>query len=227
MPDLKTVTFDATLKPCPFCGGTSLTTDVTQTDAVHWICSIDCGDCDSSMRPVYDSKSDSEAAADARQLWNTRAPTPAAQSAGQEATDAPSAIWTTEMLASVRKDAETLHSRLSCRPLAGDAAPVNGGAFRKRVCAALMIPEALDDDAVITTVELTDYEFRRLFSESVNGGEQSNAINTELLEAVEAMIEWDAREKDHAVDFYARMDLCAQAFDKARAAIRSYAKEQK
>jgi len=87
MPDLKTVTFDATLKPCPFCGGTSITTDVTQTDADRWICSIDCGDCDSSMRPVYDSKSDSEAAADARQLWNTRAPTPAAQRAGQEAAD--------------------------------------------------------------------------------------------------------------------------------------------
>jgi hypothetical protein len=53
-----------------------------------------------------------------------------------------------------------------------EAAPVNGGEFRKRICAALMIPESLDDEAVITTVELTDYEFRRLFAESVNGGER-------------------------------------------------------
>lgn len=41
----------------------------------------------------------------------------------------------------------------------------------------------------------------------------------ELLEALQAMIEWDDRENDHAVDFYERMDLCAIAFDKARAAI--------
>lgn len=41
----------------------------------------------------------------------------------------------------------------------------------------------------------------------------------ELLEACAAMIEWDDREKDHAVDFAARMALCAAAFDKARAAI--------
>lgn len=45
------------------------------------------------------------------------------------------------------------------------------------------------------------------------------AAAPELLEACEAMIEWDAREQDHAVDFYARMDLCKLAFDKARAAI--------
>ena len=29
----------------------------------------------------------------------------------------------------------------------------------------------------------------------------------------------DDREKDHAVDFYARITLCAEAFDKARTAI--------
>jgi hypothetical protein len=34
-----------------------------------------------------------------------------------------------------------------------------------------------------------------------------------------AMLEWDDREKDHAVDFNARMDLCRAAFDKARSAI--------
>lgn len=45
------------------------------------------------------------------------------------------------------------------------------------------------------------------------------AAAPELLEACMAMLEWDDREKDHAVDFYARMDLCRAAFDKARAAI--------
>lgn len=42
----------------------------------------------------------------------------------------------------------------------------------------------------------------------------------ELLEACMAMLEWDDREKDHAVDFNARMELCRAAFNKARAAIR-------
>lgn len=41
----------------------------------------------------------------------------------------------------------------------------------------------------------------------------------DLLDACMAMIEWDDREQDHAVDFNARMDLCRAAFDKARAAI--------
>ncbi|AVG38339.1 hypothetical protein MC81_02530 [Achromobacter insolitus] len=41
----------------------------------------------------------------------------------------------------------------------------------------------------------------------------------ELLDACMAMLEWDDREQDHTVDFYARMDLCRAAFDKARAAI--------
>ncbi|ANC46290.1 hypothetical protein [Pandoraea pnomenusa] len=70
------------------------------------------------------------------------------------------------------------------------AAPVNGSEFRKRVCAALMIPESLDDEAVITTVELTDYEFRRLFAESVNGGERAKPTplfmtGWQLLEALD------------------------------------------
>ena len=52
----------------------------------------------------------------------------------------------------------------------------------------------------------------------VNNGPLLAASN-DLLEACEAMIEWDAREQDHAVDFYARLDLCKLAFDKARAAI--------
>lgn len=45
------------------------------------------------------------------------------------------------------------------------------------------------------------------------------AAAPELLQACEAMIEWDDREEDHAVDFAARMALCERAFDLARAAI--------
>ena len=45
------------------------------------------------------------------------------------------------------------------------------------------------------------------------------AAAPDLLEACVAMIEWDAREEDHAVDFHARMMLCKAAFQKARAAI--------
>ena len=44
-------------------------------------------------------------------------------------------------------------------------------------------------------------------------------VNQELLGACMAMTEWDDREKDHAVDFRKRMELCEQAFQKARAAI--------
>lgn len=49
--------------------------------------------------------------------------------------------------------------------------------------------------------------------------QENPQIAVELYEACQAMIEWDAREQDHAVDFYARMDLCRNAFDLARAAI--------
>lgn len=52
------------------------------------------------------------------------------------------------------------------------------------------------------------------------------AAAPELLEACMAMIEWDDREKDHAVDFNSRMDLCQAAFDKARAAIAKATGEQ-
>lgn len=44
------------------------------------------------------------------------------------------------------------------------------------------------------------------------------AAAPELLEAVEAMLEWDAREEDQKVDFRERLALCGAAFDKARAA---------
>lgn len=65
------------------------------------------------------------------------------------------------------------------------------------------------EPVVVATVEPLD---------GVNNGPLLAASN-DLLEACEAMIEWDAREQDHAVDFYARLDLCRLAFDKARAAI--------
>lgn len=45
------------------------------------------------------------------------------------------------------------------------------------------------------------------------------AAAPDLLDACQAMIAWDDREKDHAVDFYDRMGLCVEAFEKARAAI--------
>lgn len=62
------------------------------------------------------------------------------------------------------------------------------------------------------------FAFRRLFAEHRANACLASAA-PELLEACMAMLEWDDREKDHAVDFYARMDLCRAAFDKARAAI--------
>ena len=52
------------------------------------------------------------------------------------------------------------------------------------------------------------------------------AAAPELLEACLAMIEWDDREKDHAVDFHKRMELCELAFQKARAAIAKATGEQ-
>ena len=45
------------------------------------------------------------------------------------------------------------------------------------------------------------------------------AAGPDLLAACKSMIEWDDREKDHAVDFSARMALCDAAFKAARAAI--------
>ena len=52
------------------------------------------------------------------------------------------------------------------------------------------------------------------------------AAAPDLLEACLAMIEWDDREKDHAVDFYKRMELCEITFQKARAAIAKAKGEQ-
>lgn len=45
------------------------------------------------------------------------------------------------------------------------------------------------------------------------------AAAPELLEACQAMIEWDDREKDHSNTFDERMAQCSRAFDLARAAI--------
>lgn len=45
------------------------------------------------------------------------------------------------------------------------------------------------------------------------------AAAPDLLAACLAMIKWDDAEKTHEVDFGARQDLCAAAFDAARAAI--------
>lgn len=62
------------------------------------------------------------------------------------------------------------------------------------------------------------------------GTEEADALliaaAPELLEACKAMLEWDDREKDHAVDFNARMVLCEQAFTKARAAIQKASGER-
>lgn len=55
---------------------------------------------------------------------------------------------------------------------------------------------------------------------------QERSIASELLDACLAMIEWDDREKDHAVSFEARMGLCEQAFEKARAAVAKATGEQ-
>ncbi|MCJ9707844.1 hypothetical protein LWS69_02210 [Bordetella hinzii] len=52
------------------------------------------------------------------------------------------------------------------------------------------------------------------------------AAAPELLDACMAMLEWDDREQDHAVDFNARMELCRAAFNKARAAIAKATEEQ-
>lgn len=45
------------------------------------------------------------------------------------------------------------------------------------------------------------------------------AAAPELLEACLKLVEWDEREKDHAVSFMARIHLCEEAFTAMRAAI--------
>lgn len=47
--DLKTVAFDATLKPCPFCGGSNLEVSNTHT-ASFWVA---CNDCDAQTHGEY------------------------------------------------------------------------------------------------------------------------------------------------------------------------------
>lgn len=69
------------------------------------------------------------------------------------------------------------------------------------------------------------------FSIEVRGPNEKNdarliAAAPLMLEACRAMVEWDERERDHAVDFYARMELCRSAFEKTRAAIAAATGEQ-
>jgi hypothetical protein len=45
------------------------------------------------------------------------------------------------------------------------------------------------------------------------------AAAPELLVACLKLVEWDEREKDHAISFRARIDLCEEAFTAMRAAI--------
>ena len=45
------------------------------------------------------------------------------------------------------------------------------------------------------------------------------AASPELFAACEAIFEWNAREEDHAVDFYARIELYRAAITKVQAAI--------
>lgn len=45
------------------------------------------------------------------------------------------------------------------------------------------------------------------------------AAAPDLLEACLKLVEWDDREKDHAISFMARIDLCEEAFTAMRAAI--------
>lgn len=56
-----------------------------------------------------------------------------------------------------------------------------------------------------------------------SGNERANArliaAAPELLEACLKLVEWDDREKDHAISFMARIDLCEEAFTAMRAAI--------
>lgn len=45
------------------------------------------------------------------------------------------------------------------------------------------------------------------------------AAAPDLLEACLKLVEWDDREKDHAISFMARINLCEEAFTAMRAAI--------
>ncbi len=62
-------------------------------------------------------------------------------------------------------------------------------------------------------------ELQKREDEETEANARLVAAAPELLEACEAMLAWDDREKDHAVDFYARMELCRKAFDSARIAV--------
>ena len=66
---------DATLEPCPFCGGMKL--DVVTEDIDHYIAHVRCLDCDDMLGPMSEYKyaDPGDARADAICRWNKRAPT--------------------------------------------------------------------------------------------------------------------------------------------------------
>ena len=47
-------------------------------------------------------------------------------------------------------------------------------------------------------------------------------LETMLADACATMAEWEDREKDHSIDFCARMELCNLAFEKARTALAAF-----
>ena len=64
------------LLPCPFCGGTNITDESYWiASPVEWFGKFKCNDCDTDG-PLSEFKYDdrAEAVADARAMWNRRAP---------------------------------------------------------------------------------------------------------------------------------------------------------
>lgn len=89
-----------------------------------------------------------------------------------------------------------------------------------------IIEEVDDGQAVISAESKKWIDFARVWVVTDGSTDKEGEANArliaaapELLEACLAMIEWDDREKDHAVSFENRIELCTQAFTKARAAI--------
>lgn len=93
-----------------------------------------------------------------------------------------------------------------------------------RYAATVSIPETDDWAGKSLSITGLDRPVARAYARHIAAANPANVLalleqRDELLDACIAMIEWDDREKDHAVDFYARMDLCRIAFEKVRAAI--------